>query len=121
MKRNKLLTGFLVLGMGLSLVACSSNEPKTKVAEEKEEKKIEETKAIEEKEEKVKEEEKEEEKAVCGSKIWDIFSSSAVGDTFISSFAGNRLFLDGQSWPECLRSKTGGCPGTDAGFFRIGE
>ena len=26
--------------MGLSLVACSSNEPKTKVAEEKEEKKI---------------------------------------------------------------------------------
>ena len=53
MKRNKLLTGFLVLGMGLSLVACSSNEPETKVAEEK---KIEETKAIEEKEEKVKEE-----------------------------------------------------------------
>ena len=52
MKRNKLLTGFLVLGMGLSLVACSSNEPETKVAEEKEEKKIEETKAIEEKEEK---------------------------------------------------------------------
>ena len=49
MKRNKLLTGFLVLGMGLSLVACSSNEPETKVAEEK---KIEETKAIEEKEEK---------------------------------------------------------------------
>ena len=38
--------------MGLSLVACSSNEPETKVAEEKEEKKIEETKAIEEKEEK---------------------------------------------------------------------
>ena len=33
--------------MGLSLVACSSNEPETKVAEEK---KIEETKAIEEKE-----------------------------------------------------------------------
>ncbi|GKH54077.1 hypothetical protein CE91St58_14620 [Lachnospiraceae bacterium] len=66
-------------------------------------------------------EKKEEEKAVCGSKIWDIFSSSAVGDTFISSFAGNRVFLDGQSWPECLRSKTGGCPGTDAGFFRIGE
>lgn len=63
MKRNKLLTGFLVLGMGLSLVACSLNEPETKVAEEKEEKKIEETKAIEEKEEKVKEEEKEEEKA----------------------------------------------------------
>lgn len=60
MKRNKLLTGFLVLGMGLSLVACSSNEPETKVAEEK---KIEETKAIEEKEEKVKEEKKEEEKA----------------------------------------------------------
>lgn len=60
MKRNKLLTGFLVLGMGLSLVACSSNEPGTKVAEEK---KIEETKAIEEKEEKVKEEKKEEEKA----------------------------------------------------------
>lgn len=49
MKRNKLLTGFLVLGVGLSLVACSSNEPETKVAEEKEEKKIEETKAIEEK------------------------------------------------------------------------
>ena len=44
-KRNKLLTGFLVLGMGLSLVACSSNEPEEKV----EEKKIEETKAIEEK------------------------------------------------------------------------
>lgn len=63
MKRNKLLTGFLVLGVGLSLVACSSNEPETKVAEEKEEKKIEETKAIEEKEEKVKEEKKEEEKA----------------------------------------------------------
>ena len=40
-------------------------------------------------------EKKEEEKAVCGSKIWDIFSSSAVGDTFISSFAGNRVFLDG--------------------------
>lgn len=60
MKRNKLLTGFLVLGMGLSLVACSSNEPETKVAEEK---KIEETKAIEEKEEKAKEEKKEEEKA----------------------------------------------------------
>ena len=40
MKRNKLLTGFLVLGMGLSLVACSLNEPETKVAEEKEEKKI---------------------------------------------------------------------------------
>lgn len=52
-KRNKLLTGFLVLGVGLSLVACSSNEPETKVAEEKEEQKIEETKAIEEKEEKV--------------------------------------------------------------------
>ena len=50
MKRNKLLTIFLALGMGLSLVACSSNEPETKVAEEK---KIEETKAIEEKEEKV--------------------------------------------------------------------
>ena len=48
MKRNKLLTGFLVLGLGLSLVACSSNEPEEKV----EEKKIEETKAIEEKEEK---------------------------------------------------------------------
>lgn len=59
MKRNKLLTGFLVLGLGLSLVACSSNEPEEKV----EEKKIEETKAIEEKEEKVKEEKKEEEKA----------------------------------------------------------
>ena len=52
-KRNKLLTGFLVLGMGLSLVACSSNEPETKVAEEK---KIEETKAAEEKEEKVNDE-----------------------------------------------------------------
>ena len=50
MKKNKLLTGFLVLGLGLSLVACSSNEPEEKV----EEKKIEETKAIEEKEEKVK-------------------------------------------------------------------
>ena len=49
-KKNKLLTGFLVLGLGLSLVACSSNEPEEKV----EEKKIEETKAIEEKEEKVK-------------------------------------------------------------------
>ncbi len=59
-KRNKLLTGFLVLGLGLSLVACSSNEPENKVAEEK---KIEETKAAEEKEEKVKEEKKEEEKA----------------------------------------------------------
>ena len=58
MKRNKLLTGFLVLGLGLSLVACSSNEPEEKV----EEKKIEETKAAEEKEEKVKEEKKEEEK-----------------------------------------------------------
>lgn len=58
-KRNKLLTGFLVLGLGLSLVACSSNEPEEKV----EEKKIEKTKAIEEKEEKVKEEKKEEEKA----------------------------------------------------------
>ena len=30
MNRNKLLTGFLVLGMGLSLVACSSNEPEEK-------------------------------------------------------------------------------------------
>ena len=58
MNLNKLLTGFLVLGMGLSLVACSSNEPE----EKGEEKKIEETKAAEEKEEKVKEEEKEEEK-----------------------------------------------------------
>lgn len=56
MKRNKLLTGFLVLGLGLSLVACSSNEPEEKV----EEKKIEETKAAEEKEEKVKEEKKDE-------------------------------------------------------------
>ena len=45
--------------MGLSLVACSSNEPEEKV----EEKKIEETKVAEEKEEKVKEEKKEEEKA----------------------------------------------------------
>lgn len=59
MKRNKLLTIFLALGMGLSLVACSSNEPEEKV----EEKKIEETKAAEEKEEKVKEEKKKEEKA----------------------------------------------------------
>jgi len=42
--------------MGLSLVACSSNEPEEKV----EEKKIEETKAAEEKEEKVKEEKKKE-------------------------------------------------------------
>ena len=51
MKRNKLLTGFLVLGLGFSLVACSSNEPEEKV----EEKKIEETKAAEEKDEKEKE------------------------------------------------------------------
>ena len=58
MKKNKLLTGFLVLGLGLSLVACSSNEPEEKV----EEKKIEETKVAEEKEEKVKEEKKKEEK-----------------------------------------------------------
>ena len=27
MNGNKLLTGFLVLGMGLSLVACSSDKP----------------------------------------------------------------------------------------------
>ena len=57
-KRNKLLTIFLALGMGLSLVACSSNELEEKV----EEKKIEETKAAEEKEEKVKEEKKKEER-----------------------------------------------------------
>lgn len=30
MNRNKLLTGFLVLGMGLSLVACSSEKTETK-------------------------------------------------------------------------------------------
>ena len=74
MNGNKLLTGFLVLGMGLSLVACSSNEPETKVAEEKEEKKIEETKAIEEKEEKVKEEKKEEEKAKAAEEEKEIQS-----------------------------------------------
>lgn len=67
MKRNKLLTGFLVLGLGLSLVACSSNEPEEKV----EEKKIEETKAAEEKEEKLKEEKKEEEKAKAAEKEKD--------------------------------------------------
>ena len=44
MNRNKLLTGFLVLGMGLSLVACSSEKPETKkeeakVAEKKKEEK----------------------------------------------------------------------------------
>ena len=66
-KRNKLLTGFLVLGLGLSLVACSSNEPEEKV----EEKKIEETKAAEEKEEKLKEEKKEEEKAKVAEKEKD--------------------------------------------------
>ena len=43
-KRNKLLTGFLVLGMGLSLVACSSEKTETKkeeakVAEKKKEEK----------------------------------------------------------------------------------
>ena len=30
MNGNKLLTGFLVLGMGLSLVACSSDKPEPK-------------------------------------------------------------------------------------------
>ena len=44
MNRNKLLTGFLVLGMGLSLVACSSEKTETKkeeakVAEKKKEEK----------------------------------------------------------------------------------
>lgn len=67
--------------MGLSLVACSSLEPKTKVAEEKEEKKIEETKAIEEKEEKVKEEEKEEEKAKAAEE-------EKEKDSTIISYAG---------------------------------
>ena len=47
MNGNKLLTGFLVLGMGLSLVACSSDKPESKkeeakVAEKKKEKKKEE-------------------------------------------------------------------------------
>ncbi len=47
MNGNKLLTGFLVLGMGLSLVACSSDKPEpkkeeAKVAEKKKEKKKEE-------------------------------------------------------------------------------
>ena len=32
---NKLLTGFLVLGMGLSLVACSSDKPEPKKEEAK--------------------------------------------------------------------------------------
>ena len=44
MNGNKLLTGFLVLGMGLSLVACSNEKPETKkeeakVAEKKKEEK----------------------------------------------------------------------------------
>lgn len=44
MNGNKLLTGFLVLGMGLSLVACSSDKPEpkkeeAKVAEKKKEEK----------------------------------------------------------------------------------
>lgn len=44
MNGNKLLTGFLVLGMGLSLVACSNDKPeskkeKAKVAEKKKEEK----------------------------------------------------------------------------------
>lgn len=44
MNGNKLLTGFLVLGMGLSLVACSSDKPESKkeearVAEKKKERK----------------------------------------------------------------------------------
>ena len=30
MNGNKLLTGFLVLGMGLSLVACSNDKPESK-------------------------------------------------------------------------------------------
>ena len=47
MNGNKLLTSFLVLGMGLSLVACSSDKPEpkkeeAKVAEKKKEKKKEE-------------------------------------------------------------------------------
>ena len=44
MNGNKLLTGFLVLGMGRSLVACSSDKPESKkeearVAEKKKEEK----------------------------------------------------------------------------------
>ena len=44
MNGNKLLTIFLALGMGLSLVACSSDKPKSKkeeakVAEKKKEEK----------------------------------------------------------------------------------
>lgn len=44
MNGNKLLTGFLVLGMGFSLVACSSDKPESKkeeakVAEKKKEEK----------------------------------------------------------------------------------
>ena len=35
MNGNKLLTGFLVLGMGLSLVACSSDKPEPKKEEAK--------------------------------------------------------------------------------------
>ena len=45
MNGNKLLTGFLVLGMGFSLVACSSDKPESKkeeakVAEKKKEEKL---------------------------------------------------------------------------------
>lgn len=44
MNGNKLLTSFLVLGMGFSLVACSSDKPESKkeeakVAEKKKEEK----------------------------------------------------------------------------------
>lgn len=44
MNGNKLLTSFLVLGMGLSLVACSNDKPESKkeeakVAEKKKEEK----------------------------------------------------------------------------------
>ena len=35
MNVNKLLTGFLVLGMGLSLVACSNDKPESKKEEAK--------------------------------------------------------------------------------------
>ncbi len=50
MNGNKLLTGFLVLGMGLSLVACSSDKPEPKKEEakvaEKEERKKKRSKSI---------------------------------------------------------------------------
>ena len=51
MNGNKLLTSFLVLGMGLSLVACSNDKPEskkdeTKVAEKKKEKKKKRSKSI---------------------------------------------------------------------------